>query len=308
MLPNLTLLKKANIDTTTRQIKNLSICNQFPSRVSKPITMPVAVTPEEAPAPQMSNQTQGKRKKIDQPDQADQPEIYFKAFRPGEFRQLSNLFGPVEWKYQQAKFKEGSEVYNFLEKGYQKTLAKTLANKFTFSEFEATLKAMGHGGKVESYVDKDSDNKLATGLIAQMTSLIAKNPESALARQRLKYIIGLASDEILPKDWHEKNVNKVLTEKEANELMLRLLREKYEKNEEYKNLLLKSGKRILHEGKGRGAPNKWEWQEKPLSSEDVAKGRTRGGDELGRLLTQVRTEIQEPSPPSAKRNALQPSS
>lgn len=266
--------------------------------------MPVAVTPEEAPAPQMSNRTQVKRKATDQPDQADQPEIYFKAFRPGEFRQLSNLFGPVEWKYQQAKFKEGSEVYNFLEKGYQ----KTLANKFTLSEFEATLKAMGHGGEVKSYVD--SDNKLATGLIAQMTSVIAKNPESELARKRLKYIIGLekTSDEkILAKDWHKKNVNKVLTDEEANELMLTLLREKYE-NEEYKNLLLKSGKRILHEGKGRGAPNKWEWQAKPLSSENVAKGFTRGGDELGKLLTQVRTEIQEPSPPSAKRNALQPSS
>ena len=215
-------------------------------------------------------------------------DIYFKAFRSGEYRKLSNLFGPVEWMYQQAKFKRGSEVYLFLEEGKQ----KTLQGSFTRQEFAATLIAMGHSGKLESYIDVDG--ALATGLIAQMTSQIAKVPDSDLARKRLSLIMQRNS-KISTSDalaWHAENVHPALNDEEANARMARLLMEKYA-IPMYRELLLRSDTRVLHEGKGRGAPNKWEWQEKPLSPDQEARGFTRGGDVLGQLLMQVRQKLQE---------------
>ena len=229
-------------------------------------------------------------------------ELYFKAFKSdgpgGPFRKLSNLFGPVEWKYQQAKFKKGSAVYDFLEDGLQ----KTLNGSFRLDEFAAALKAMGHTGTVKSYVD--SDGALATGLIAQMTSLIAKNlaknlgksaKETLLARRRLTYIMGqqktITQADAL--DWHEQNVNPALDDVQANELMQSLVVEKYA-IPEYGDLLRSTGTMELHEAfQGRGKPNKWEWQMQPLTQEEEAAGFTRGGDVLGKLLMKVRSDILE---------------
>jgi len=216
----------------------------------------------------------------------DLSDIYFKAYRNGEFRKLSNLFGPVEWMYQQSKFKAGSEVYNFLEQGKQ----RTLQGSFTPEEFKTILNALGLDVKLKSYTD--DDGALATGLIAQTTSQIAKAPDSDLGRKRLSFILGrsvnVSKDEALA--WHAQNVNPELGDDDANALMLRILRVKYA-IPQYRGLLLRSGTRALHEGKGRGAPNKWEWQNKPLTPQEEAKGFTRGGDVLGKLLMQVREEV-----------------
>jgi hypothetical protein len=215
-------------------------------------------------------------------------ELYFKAYKSGPFRKLSNLFGPVEWKYQQAKFQKGSAVYDFLEDGLQ----KTLNGSFRLDEFAAVLKAMGHDGKLESYVD--SDGALATGLIAQMTSLIARNPESPLALKRLTYIMKLPKKitQADALDWHGKHVNPALDDEKANELMQGLLVEKYA-IPEYADLLRSTGTMELHEAKGRGKPNKWEWQMQLLTQEQEAAGFTRGGDVLGKLLMKVRSNILE---------------
>ena len=45
-------------------------------------------------------------------------EMFFKAWftDPGRYH-LSNLFGIVEWKHQQSKFKPESSVYNWLQNG-----------------------------------------------------------------------------------------------------------------------------------------------------------------------------------------------
>ena len=205
----------------------------------------------------------------------DLGDIYFKAYRNGEFRKLSNLFGPVEWMYQQAKFKKGSEVYTFLEQGKE----RTLQGSYTPEEFKTILNALGLDVKLKSYTD--DDGALATGLIAQTTSQIAKAPDSDLGRKRLSYILGrsvnVSKEEALA--WHAQNVNPQLGDDDANALMLRLLRVKYA-IPQYRELLLRSGTRVLHEGKGRGAPNKWEWQNKPLTPQEESKGFTRGGDVL----------------------------
>lgn len=215
----------------------------------------------------------------------DLSDIYFKAYRKGEYRKLSNLFGPVEWMYQQAKFKKGSEVYNFLEEGKQRALQES----FTSEEFKEILNALGLNVNLKSYTD--DDGALATGLIAKMTSWIAFKPESDLAQRRLSYILKRPVNKTDVMVWHAQNVNPELNHADTNALMLGLLRVKYA-IPQYKELLLRSGTRVLHEGKGRGAPNKWEWQKQPLTPEDEAKGYTRGQDILGKLLMQVRDELQ----------------
>ena len=208
--------------------------------------------------------------------------IMFKAYINGKFRKLSNLFGPVEWKYQQTKFKPGSAVYEYL----QQCLDMELNGQWDSDvggNFDTVRKELGHNGKFVSYVAPDGTP--ATGLLAQQTSVIARNPESDNARKRLTFIrrqMGewnekryMTKREMV--EWHEANVNPAANDEKAAEDMLEFLREKYS-IPDYAGLLLSTGERELHEappGRG-GAPGLWEYG---------------GGDLLGKLLTQVRAEL-----------------
>ena len=232
----------------------------------------LALTPGDAPAP--------KRQKTDN--------VYFKAFKEGPFRQLSNLFGPVEWRFQAVKFKEGSEVREWLLAGADK--------KWSKMEFDAVRESMQHNGKLKSYVDKD--DTVASGLLAQMCSLIARNPSNLDARKRLAFI--LQQETVLkPADaeaWNREHVKPELSDEEKDELMLKLLHEKFA-IPAYRLLLLRTEDCILHEAKGRGAPNRYEFH--PLNDAQrhenenlLAKGSTakwfEGGDVLGKLMMQER--------------------
>lgn len=226
-----------------------------------------------------------KRKRDD--DDADDP-IFFKAFKSGRFRKLSNLFGPVEWAFQRQKFKEGSAVYNFLLEGER----KTRAGEWTVADFDAARLRMKHDGKLASYVD---DGVPATGLLAQMTSLIAKNPDSTDARHRLAYIMGRSETDgpVIKAEmaaWHAANLNPPLEDNAKWEFMLQLLQDKYTTNDAYRALLLSTRDRVLHEAKGRGQPSVWEHQ--PLTPAQLEKGFWPGGDWLGKLLTVVRANLQ----------------
>lgn len=228
--------------------------------------------------------------------QSDGP-IYFKSNR-GDYRMLSNLFGPVEWKFQAVKFKPGSGVHEWL-----------LANatrEWTKDEFDHARKAMNHGGKLESYIWNPNaplpgNNVIASGLLAQMCSLIARNPTSLDARTRLKYILNqnqrMSVDEA--QRWATENVVPELTNEDKDSLMLSLLREKFQ-DEKYKTLLMSTNDRPLHEAAGRGAPNRYEFQ--PLSKDKLAENEqltssgsepkwSEGGDVLGKLMTIVRAEL-----------------
>ena len=211
--------------------------------------------------------------------------IYFKAYVKGTFRKLSNLFGMVEWKFQAAKFKEGSKVHQWLLDGAGKN--------WTVDEFDEVRVAMKHEGKLASYV---ADGEVASGLLAQMCSLIVRNPESPIARKRLGYILGVKVDNALMVAWWDENVKDELEDSDKDILMLKLLREKFGM-EPYKNLLMETGERDLHEAKGRGAPNRYEFH--PLEDRQVAHNAQlvasgespkflEGGDSLGRLMTKVR--------------------
>jgi predicted NAD-dependent protein-ADP-ribosyltransferase YbiA (DUF1768 family) len=217
--------------------------------------------------------------------------IYFKAYKNGDYRKLSNLFGPVEWKFQAAKFKVGS--------GVREWLLENASKEWTSDEFDAARLSMKHDGKLKSYVAPDGE--LATGLLAQMCSLIVRNPESNDARARLRYI--LQTDRIMSKEeaiaWVLENVNEELQNEYKDALMLTLLREKFQ-IEKYKNLLLETGDVNLHEGRGRGAPNRYEFhplndkQEKE-NEELIASGNipkwSAGGDALGKMMMVVRAEL-----------------
>jgi predicted NAD-dependent protein-ADP-ribosyltransferase YbiA (DUF1768 family) len=61
---------------------------------------------------------------------------------------------------------------------------------------------------------------------------------------------------------------------------------------EYRELLLSTGHRDLHEAKGRGAPNQWEYVE--LSQAQIDAHYFSGGDLLGLLMTRVRARLRDP--------------
>ena len=220
----------------------------------------------------------------------DDGAVFFKAYKRGEFRQLSNLFGPVEWLYQSVKFRLGSGVHEWLINGATK--------EWTIEEFDVARKAMRHDGKLASYIDVDG--AVASGLLAQMCSLIARNPESLDARKRVAFILGLEKPMTADqqKAWNVENVLPELDFAARDDLMLQLLREKYQ-IPHYRALLLSTGDRELHEARGRGPPHRWEFH--PLSdahradnavkvAADEAPKWTEGGNVLGNLMTRVRAE------------------
>ena len=219
--------------------------------------------------------------------------VTFKASSNGDFRKLSNLFGPVEWLYQQTKFHSESAVFKYLAWGLTLELAG-LWSGAPGGNFDAERIALGHGGLLKSYVAPDGQP--ASGLLAQHTSLIAKNPKNPEARKRLTHIrrrVGdwdeertMTQEEM--DEWHADNVNDIAPVEQTRALMLQFLREKFS-NPAYAHLLRSTGTRDLHERPGRGRPSLWEFVE--LTDAQRAKGYESGGDLLGILMTQVRAEL-----------------
>lgn len=248
--------------------------------------------PSELPNMSSSNLTGKRKEPATECDAKKNPPINFKASINGPFRKLSNLYGPVEWEFQMEKFKPGSEVHEWLSAG----LKKEMEGGWSLCEFEAALKGMKHGGKASSYITPDG--QIASGLLAQMTSIIAKtkekNPENPLARNRLAHIMGRAT--IVPTEeaklWRCENIMPELKGGIGGEkwdVMLKLLQKKYD-IPQYRDLLLATNDRPLHEIHQRGFPGDWVYFEP--NAEQKAKGWLAGGDWLGKLLMEVRSEKQ----------------
>ena len=213
--------------------------------------------------------------------------IFFKAYKNGEFRRLSNLFGPVEWAFQRQKFKPDTEIFGWLNKGE----LWERQGLWDSAQFDEVRKAMKHDGKLESYITPEGH--IASGLLAQMTSLIVKNPASTDARHRIKFIRGL---EKLPtvkeaEEYVASVINPPLSDDAKRLFMEQLLMDKFA-IPEYRELLLSTGHRDLHEAKGRGAPNQWEYVE--LSQAQIDAHYFSGGDLLGLLMTRVRARLRDP--------------
>lgn len=225
--------------------------------------------------------------------------VWFKAF-DGPYRLLSNLFGSVEWEFQIVKFRKGCGVHEFMKQGLQWHMEGT----WEYSEggnFDMVRKRMDHTGQLKSYVKGDN---VASGLIAKLVSAIAKPKLGEVAKKRLKYILsahGTPDEQKMdPEVWRSTYVMPVMTVEKADAHMYDCLKNKYTNSEypryqEYKQLLLCTGTKMLHEKACRGNPSAWEWY--PMKEEQKEKHRQRGyepyqgDDRLGKLLRLLRTEI-----------------
>lgn len=225
----------------------------------------------------------GKRQKTDA--------IFFKAFVATDFRKLSNLFGAVEWHFQAVKFRKGSGVREWMDANADK--------EWTICEFENVLTSIGANPK--SYISDDGE--AAAGIMPKLVSLIVRNPSSLVARKRVAYILGLEKV-MTPSEstaWVAANVLPEIPDNAKDTLMLQLLRAKFQ-IQKYRDLLISTGDRTLHEKALNGIPNRYEFH--PLNEERllenaalVAAGQppkwSEGGDTLGKLMTIVRDEIND---------------
>lgn len=231
--------------------------------------------------------------------------ISFKAYFNNEWRELSNLFGSVEWRFQQTKFREGSAVWEWLNQGSQKnwtfeefhtvrvSLFENRSKKMTDEEYLQFVKK-----RSQSWVkfddpkatDKTPQN-IAHGVLAQSTSIIVRNldaePSKSLeARRRLNYILGVegSMDVEDAKEWHSQNVYKLLPQPlydmAAILMMRKFVRDKFQ-NDTYRELLLRTEKSVLSEA-ARGNGNLW-------------SAGTDGQEWLGKLLMNIRDELKDPS-------------
>lgn len=217
----------------------------------------------------------------------------------GQYRLLSNLFGTVEWEYQRTKFKPGCAVYKYLTDGMERAEAETWSPN-PGGDFDVTRKRLGHGGQLKSYTTPGGD--VASGLLAQFTSVIAKAELSALGKTRLKIIREMfpgtpEESAMSPEQWKNAYVNAPVDEEEGDSLMYECLLRKYG-IPKYRDVLLSTGAKVLHERPSRGKPSSWEYQELTEAQKERirAKGQTpyEGGDRLGKLLTKVRAKLTTP--------------
>lgn len=228
-----------------------------------------------------------KRKRVKKPDPNV---IQFKASTRNAWRQLSNLFGGVEFEFQAAKYKPESEVYQYLMA--MKTTQWDLAS-FT-EEFNAM-----HDNNV--ILDRHSRNAwvdAATGILAQFCSGIAHKNTPVFVR-RLNHIRDWCAQNGTPPPplrsplpaklgkndmaaWQaayahpypsdEAEQEKLMTQKDA--LLETLVRAKCQ-HEPYRTVLLNTGTKMLGEAP-RGKGNRYTFNQQNV---------------VGKILMKVRAEL-----------------
>jgi len=126
------------------------------------------------------------------------------------------------------------------------------------------------------------------GILAKLIGAIVRDTQD----KRLKIVMGMAGITDIPNtkekcaDWRARNVKPILNHEDKAKLMKICLFNKFN-YEPYKTLLLSTGDAPLHELplRGNGERNDWTYK--------IGKDGTRyGGDLLGRLLMDVRSELQ----------------
>lgn len=189
--------------------------------------------------------------------------IYFNS-KSKENWKLSNFYGGVESAYMKDRFldKEMKSLFDRFESSSKEefilNLKRLQPNKKNWTE--AKLKYWTR------------DDVPIRGILSQMVGTSVK--DTAVGRNRLKIVKEMAciSSE------RELRIKPNTTDEEKKELMLKLLRKKFTKNE-YKEALLSTEEAILHEKPLRGKPNNWTYKNGD------------GGDWLGELLMKVREEL-----------------
>ena len=243
-----------------------------------------------------------------------------------QYKFLSNLYGVVEWGYQKKKFVKNTVVYHFLKGG----LRKERNNKWTedmFKKFRLLLEPRKEGKDSYEY-----RGRYASGHLAQLMSVLVTDDQGKdtatgrLAKLQMRFD-GVGIDtfddwwnkieqtsftdlktitEKVPRvsvneyrAWHQRSIRKELSVEARNAKFLKLLREKFQKDPMFRQVLLSSGTQTLHEKPAEGfktkanvyqylTPEKFRLAELKLG--DAAKV-DRGGDLMGRLLMRVRDEL-----------------
>ena len=198
----------------------------------------------------------------------DDNTLYFVSKHGGPNRKLSNLFGGVEWAFQRAKFEDGSVVAKFLDRGRK----KEMNGKYTNEEFKAQFAALYPDGKATTYIKPDGT---AFGMLAKLVGGICKQPgcgRNDTGFSRLKKLLknenhvffgpgedgedgdGSNNNNRMTysdfQNWQQANVKCELTQPEKEALLLKLNEEKYE-DPLYRELLLSTGDKALHEEPSR---------------------------------------------------------
>lgn len=192
--------------------------------------------------------------------------VYFnsRTFKGGHHH-LSTLFGGVEFDYMSARFPQKALKGLFAQ--------LRVCDSATFLEWLQILQPgkKWTPQKLSYWFTPDRDP--VHGILAQMLGSMVRHSRTtgkitATSRHRQAAVckkLGLAKIEVAPE----------LSDDGKKALMKECLRKKYA-GEPYRSFLLSTGSAELHEKPARGKGNRWT---------------SPGGDWLGKLLTEVRSEI-----------------
>ena len=180
--------------------------------------------------------------------------IFFNSRSKFPINHLSNFYGGVEFEYQKLKFpqKEMKDLFDNLSKVEDPKIFREISDKYGCKG-----KHLNNGKPVNGILAK---------LVANMTKKSNKKRKKVIMEET-----GLKEIEI---NW--------LTGKEMKIEMKKIIYNKFLKNP-YKDILLSTGDRDLHELAMRGKYNNWAYNpENPDSC-----------DWLGKILMEVRNEIKK---------------
>lgn len=230
--------------------------------------------------------------------------IKFKATSPPSaqrWRQLSNLFGGVEFGFQAVKFKEGSGVYEYLM-----VMMNMPREHWTEATFQQEFERIHAGKDYASWILRDASGNavdFAIGALAQRCSGLAyKQSDTFTARLQAifkwyeerfgepcpaaaDFAVGMANPAATKaaekrasglKQWQERWVKNELPGVQKDLLLKDLLRDKF-RREPYRSLLFSTGDKRLGEHNNRGGK--------------VDRYTIDGGNVLGTLLEEVRAEL-----------------
>lgn len=194
------------------------------------------------------------------------------SIRPG-FHKLSNFFGGAEFEYMQDRFNQ-TEMLDLL----------SMLEQCDAATFLAWLKRLQPGKKWTPLKEQywfTSGGEPIRGVLAQMIGTVVRDGPTSRKRKRilLEYFAeqGTPLASIETKD--------ELSDADKQRWMKVCLEHKFA-DAEYRDLLLATGDAVLHEKPMRGKPNAWSYKLHENPHE-------RGGDWLGKLLMQVRAELQD---------------
>ena len=219
-------------------------------------------------------------KLIESGEEKMDPEIFFASAKTDDMMDHVPVIEPIDkiiFNSKSANFYELSNFYGGVEPCYMKDRFENKKIKDLFDDFDSSDKEkfLYYLKKLQpekSWTDAKLNywfkaGKPITGILSKLAGGSVKN--TAGARRRLKVLVELSGLE------EEVKIRENRTNDEKIELMMKCLREKYNKPY-YRTLLLSTGDSVLHEKPMRGKGDFWTFP---------------GEDTLGKLLMKVREEI-----------------